>query len=200
MSGNGMSGVGMGGIGHNGGPTMEPGYGWRRHAWGKARKALIPNTIPLEIVRRRVARAKELGLDYRTYASIRAASGHDVVAFLFSGNALQLTPQRVAVPGALADRLAGLQDHTDRIAAIYAPADPGAVMAANPESLDHVARAPAFTDSWRRMRDGLTGALRAAGAPADGVVLISATSVEAEWCGAAKLAGIVPADRFFAAE
>jgi hypothetical protein len=79
----------MSGIGHNGGPSMEPGYGFRKVAWSKARRALLPS-LPLEIVRVRVARAKRLGLPYRTYATIRATSGRDIVAFLFSGNALGL--------------------------------------------------------------------------------------------------------------
>ena len=61
----------MSGIGHNKGPTMEPGAGWRRYAWKRARAELLPK-IPLEVVRMRVRRARELGLDYRTYAGVRA--------------------------------------------------------------------------------------------------------------------------------
>ena len=72
----------MSGIGHNGGPSMEPGHGFRKVAWTKARQSLLPS-LPLEIVRVRVARAKRLGLPYRTYATIRASSGRDIVAFLF---------------------------------------------------------------------------------------------------------------------
>jgi hypothetical protein len=86
----------MSGIGHNGGPSMEAGYGFRKVAWKKARASLLP-TLPLEIVRVRVARAKRLGLPYKTYATIRATSGHDIVAFLFSGNALGL-PRRAPCP------------------------------------------------------------------------------------------------------
>ncbi|TMV67455.1 hypothetical protein FGG78_32035, partial [Thioclava sp. BHET1] len=72
-----MSGVGPTcGPGHNGGPTMEPGFGWRKHCWSKARQDLLPH-LPIEILRNRVRRAKELGLEYRTYASVRAATGHD---------------------------------------------------------------------------------------------------------------------------
>jgi hypothetical protein len=41
--------------------------------------------------------------------------------------------------------------------------------------------------------------VRERGLPADGVVLVSATAVEREWCAAGKLAGAIPADRFFAA-
>ncbi|WP_253913278.1 hypothetical protein [Pseudoruegeria sp. HB172150] len=187
----------MAGIGHNGGPTIEAGYGWRKHAWSKARKQLLPNTVPLEIVRLRVKRAQELGLDYRTYASIRAASGHDVVAFLFSGNALELTPRRVAVPDTVASRLSALDGAADRIAAVYAPAHPVSVDHANPGLFDHIGAAPGFTESWRGMRDRLVEALRASNARPDGVVLVSATAVEREWCAAGKLAGIIPADRFF---
>ena len=43
-------------IGHNGGPTLEPGYGFRKVAWTKARKSLL-KTLPIEILRVRVARA-----------------------------------------------------------------------------------------------------------------------------------------------
>ncbi len=190
----------MSGIGHNGGPTKLAGYGWRRHAWRRARRALLPNTVPLEIVRLRVARARVLGLEYRTYASIRAASGHDVVAFLFSGTALALTRRRMAVPVTEAARLAALEGAAGRIAAIYAPAHPAAGLAGNPGLLDHAATAPGFADGWGAMRARIAGALRAAGAPADGVVLVAATAAEREWCAAGKLAGVVPAEVFFAAD
>ncbi len=59
--------------GHNGGPTLEPGGAWRRHCWRKARADLLPH-LPIEVLRTRVRRAGELGLDYRTYASVRAAT------------------------------------------------------------------------------------------------------------------------------
>jgi hypothetical protein len=187
----------MSGIGHNGGPTIEPGHGFRKLAWGKARKSLL-KTLPIEIVRVRVARAKRLGIDYTTYASIRATSGHDVVAFLFSGNALDMTPRRVTLPGPVADRLKGLDGAADRLAAVYAPAHPAALLSANPGLLDHSAPAPRFTESWSAMRDRIAGLVRDRGLPPDGVVLVSATAVEREWCAAGKLAGIIPADRFFA--
>lgn len=189
----------MSGIGHNGGPTIEPGYGFRKLAWGKARKSLL-RTLPIEIVRVRVARAKRLGIDYTTYASIRAASGHDVVAFLFSGNALQMTPKRFALPAQVADRLHGLDGAADRLAAVYAPAHPDGVLSANSSLLDHAAPAPRFTESWSAMRDRIQRLVRDRGLPSDGVVLISATAVEREWCAAGKLAGIIPAERFFTVE
>ncbi len=70
----------MGEIGHNGGPSLAGGVSWRRHCWSAAREALLP-TLPIEVVRLRVKRAKALGLDYKTYAGLRAATGHDVVAW-----------------------------------------------------------------------------------------------------------------------
>lgn len=187
----------MSGIGHNGGPTLEPGFGFRKLAWGKARKSLM-KTLPLEIVRVRVARAKRLGIDYTIYASIRAASGHDVVAFLFSGNALDLSPRRVALPDPVAHRLSALDGAAERLAAIHAPVPPDAVLQANAGVLDHAAPAPGFADSWSAMRDRVRGLVRARGLPSDGVVLVCATAVEREWCAAGKLAGIIPAERFFA--
>ncbi len=77
-------------IGHNGGPGVEDGASWRRHCWAKARADLLP-TLPIEVLRGRVRRARELGLEYKTYAGVRASTGHDVVAFLFSSNALRLS-------------------------------------------------------------------------------------------------------------
>lgn len=47
--------------GHNGGPAMNPGSAWRRHCWTVAREALLP-TLPVEVVRLRLRRARELGL------------------------------------------------------------------------------------------------------------------------------------------
>jgi hypothetical protein len=183
-------------IGHNNGPTLEPGFGFRKHAWGKARKSLL-KTLPIEILRVRVARAKRLGIDYTAYASIRAASGHDVVAFLFSGNALELGRNQTTMPAGKADRLRALSSFATRVAAIHLPADPAAVLARNPDLLEAATRAPGFTESWSAMRDRIRASLQAHGLPQDGTVLIPATAVEREWCAAGKLAGIIPADTFF---
>ena len=186
----------MHGIGHNNGPTLEPGFAFRKHAWGKARKSLL-KTLPVEILRVRVARAKRLGIDYRTYASIRATTGHDVVAFLFSGNALDLAGRRATVPQGRADRLRDLSGAAERLAAIHAPGDHADVLAENPGLLDAATRAPGFTESWSAMRDRIRAALHHHGLPPDGTVLIAATAVEREWSTAGKLAGILAADRFF---
>lgn len=183
------------GIGHNGGPSMEPGFGFRKHAWKRARQTLLP-VLPLQIVRIRVERARRLGLDYRTYATIRATTGNDIVAFLFSGNALELTRQRIRVPGALTARITAMEE-CDRIAAVHIPNVPDQVLAANCGALDFAARAPAMTESWGNTRDRLVAILKARGVRSRETVLISATAVEREWSGAAKLAGLVSADRYF---
>ena len=184
-------------IGHNNGPTMEPGESWRRHCWKKARHELLP-TLPIEVLRRRVARAKELGLDYKSYASIRAASGHDVIAFLFSSNALRVLAKSPEMP---ADRLQKLANITDclRTAAVHRPLTPETVLATLPDRvLDRAFAAPTFTDTWGQTRDIILQQLRTDRLPLDGVVVIGDTSQERAWVGAARLAGYVPADQFFA--
>ena len=181
-------------IGHNGGPSMEAGFGFRKVAWSKARRALLPS-LPLEVVRLRVARAKRLGLPYQTYATIRATSGRDIVAFLFSGNALELTPRRLSLTDPVAARLSDLP--AGRIAAVYAPSHPQAVLQANLTDLDHAFRAPRITDSWAQTRAQMSAVIKEQGLPRDGVVLVAATALEREWCTAGQLAGIVTAERFF---
>lgn len=183
-------------IGHNNGPTMERGRAWRRHAWTRARAELLP-TLPLEVVRMRVRRARELGLDYRAYASIRAASGHDVVALLFSSNALRVGPRAVAVPAERADRIAALTA-CGRLAILHAPTTAEAFASANP-LFDAAGAAPRFTDGWAAMRAAVQRLTADRGLPGDRVILIGETSFEREWSQAGKLAGYIPADRYFGA-
>ena len=134
----------MAGIGHNGGPEMT-GTGWRRHCWQAAREALLPH-LPIEVLRGRVRRARELGLDYKTYASVRAASGHDVVAFLFSSNALRAKPE---LPEDRAARLAAMQV-CGRLALTLPPLTPEALMQAGagliPRGAAHPAGGAALVD------------------------------------------------------
>lgn len=181
-------------IGHNNGPSMEPGAGFRKLAWQKARSELLP-TLPLEIVRLRVARAKRLGLPYKTYASIRAASGRDIVAFLFSSNALELRPRALTLPQAVASRLTELP--AKRLAAIYAPAAPDAVLTANPNVLDAAGRAPDIFATWGETRARLRTLARDKALPPDGVVVVAATTLEVDWCASAGFAGVVGAAQIF---
>ena len=185
----------MPGLGHNNGPTMEPGESWRRFAWGRARAALLP-TLPIEVVRLRVKRAAEIGLDYRTYASVRAASGHDVVAFLFSTNALRLLPRCPALPADRAVKLAAIHD-CGRVALVQVALTPAAVLHAGIGVIDRAATAPLPLASYPQAREAIRASL--VGLPADRVVLVGDLGLEQEWCAAGALAYYLPAERYFGA-
>jgi hypothetical protein len=181
----------MSGIGHNGGPSLEGGVSWRKHCWSSARERLLP-TLPIEVVRLRVKRAQALGLDYRTYAGVRAATGHDVVAFLFSSNALRVSLVRPAMPEDRAGKLAGVA--CGRLALAVAPLTPGIVELANPV-LDGVHPAPYALAGFGEMRDRVRAALGRL--PSDQVILVGDVGLERDWCAAARLAGYLSAERYF---
>ena len=181
----------MSGIGHNGGPSLAGGASWRRQCWSAARESLLP-TLPIEVVRLRVKRAKALGLEYRTYASVRAATGHDVVAFLFSSNALRVSVLRPAMPETRALKLAEVQ--CGRLALAVAPLTPGMVEAANPV-LEGAHPAPYALAGFGEMRAMLRQALGKL--PSDQVILIGDLGLERDWCAAGRLAGYLPAERYF---
>ncbi len=179
-------------IGHNKGPTMEPGAGWRRYAWKRARAELLPK-MPLEIVRMRVRRARELGLDYKTYAGVRATTGRDLVAFLFSSNALRVDARAVQMSGERLEVLEALR-HCDRLALVHRPLDPARIAEANP-ILGAVGQAPSFTDGWGDIRARVADLLGPL--PRDGVLVIGETGLEREWSVAGKLAGFLPSEKLF---
>jgi hypothetical protein len=181
----------MSGIGHNNGPSLDGGVGWRTHCWKAARERLLP-TLPVEVVRLRVKRAKELGLDYKTYAGVRAASGHDVVAFLFSSNALRVTLLRPAVPPDRALKLAEVK--CGRLALAVAPLTPGQLEAANPV-LDGAHPAPYALAGFGEMRERVRAALGKV--PSDQVILVGDMGLERDWCAAGRLAGYLPAEQYF---
>ncbi len=178
-------------IGHNGGPSVAEGERWRRHCWTAARAELLP-TLPIEVVRLRVKRAADLGLDYRTYASVRAATGHDVVAFLFSSNALRVRADQLKMPMQRAEKLRFVQ--AERIGLPIGRIEPGALLVMNPE-LDRAALAPElwakFGEAGRRLRE-ILGRM-----PGDRVILVGDQAMERDWCAAGRLAGYLSADRYF---
>lgn len=180
------------GIGHNNGPTSEAGESWRRFAWGRARADLLP-TLPLEVVRLRVKRAQELGLSYRTYASVRASTGRDLIGFLFSSNALALVRSE-ALPQDRAARLAHVR--AARHVLVHRPLIPARV-ALNPQ-IDGAGAAPRFTDSWSAMRQTVRDAIRATGTPADGWLVVGETAFERDWAEAGRTAGFLPGAAYFA--
>jgi hypothetical protein len=183
------------GIGHNNGPSLEPGQSWRRHVWTRARADLLP-TLPIEVVRLRVKRAAELGLPYRTYAGFRAATGRDLVGFLFSSNALGLLRGGDEMAPHHAARLAALVE-CDRTAAVQPPLRPAAVLAAAP--LDAAEQAPGAFLPWPVMRDRIVALIQSRGLPADGVLVIGETPAEREWAEAGRTAGFLTGTRYFAA-
>lgn len=182
----------MAAIGHNGGPETA-GAAWRTHCWRQARERLLP-VLPVEVVRMRVRRAAELGLDYKTYAGVRSTTGRDIIAFLFSSNALRLDVAARIAPSEAA-RLVAVSG-ADRIALAQAM-PPARLIAANPGALDRAHDAPRPYAAFGKTAQGLRAALDRL--PGDGVVLVASEAPwEAEWLAAGKLAGLIPASRFFA--
>lgn len=181
-------------IGHNRGPSMEEGHAWRCHCWAQARRALLP-TLPLEVVRLRVARARAIGLDYRTYAAVRATTGQDIVAFLFSSNALRLFAPVPLLPQDRVTRLAGIRA-CNRLGAAVRPLTPDDLRF---EELDAACAAPPAFASWRDSRTVVRQALSDHRLPAEGVLVIGDTEGERDWSVAAALAGYLTAERFFGA-
>ncbi|MEM9522941.1 MAG: hypothetical protein AAF982_02940 [Pseudomonadota bacterium] len=181
-------------IGHNRGPAL--GRGWAEHCWRVARRELLPQ-VPLQIIRLRLKRAEELGLNYRIYAGIRAATGRDIVAFLFSSNALDVLPRRIVMPDVKAAKLNRLKD-CGRFALVQPPMQAAAVLRANP-ALQRAAPAPRIDDGWSTIRERVRGVFRERGCPSDAVLVIGDTALEREWAEAGKCAGFLPSDRYFAA-
>ena len=187
------------GPGHNGGPGLERGQSWRVQCWRVARADLLPK-LPVEVVRLRVKRAAEIGLDYRTYAGVRAATGHDLIAFLFSSNALRLLRDSDRMRAAEAAKLAVLTGIA-RTLAVHPPLDPARMataLAGQGVALDVAARAPGLADNWGATRARLRQIAAAIKAPTDRILVVGDTMMEAEWPGIARMAGYLPAERFFA--
>lgn len=180
-------------IGHNNGPALD-GLSYRRFAWKKARADLLP-TLPIEILRVRVKRAQALGLPYKTYASVRASTGRDVVGFLFSNNALRVLKAHEDIPATHADKLRSVS--ADFAGLAHRPL--------SPEDLEDIANranlalatgpAPHFDQPWSDLRQAVLSPLQ--GLPKDGVLVIGDTSHERLWSEAGKLAGYLPSERYF---
>lgn len=195
-----MSGPSIGHtIGHNQGPSMEKGRAWRRICWSKSRAALLPK-MPIEIIRSRVKRARELGLDYKTYASVRATSGRDVIAFLYSSNALDLRRSVVELPMTKAENLRVMK-RCDQLIAAHRPLAVD-TLASDFQDTHSIAirraiSAPLFTHSWGQIRSQMQDLARTEKIPPDGIVLVGDTAFEREWLAAGKFAAYIPAETFF---
>ncbi|MFV0383270.1 hypothetical protein [Paracoccus sp. (in: a-proteobacteria)] len=179
------------GIGHNGGPQMRS-VAWQAHCWRAARQQLLP-VLPIEVVRLRVRRAQALGLDYRTYAGIRATTGRDLVAFLFSSNALGVFRDGAPLPADCRDKLAGLA--AERHLGTAPGLDDAAL--ARQIGADSVLHLPRFGQSWAAMRDQMKLWLHDRRLPGDAVLMIGETDHEREAMTAGGLAGFVSGNRYF---
>jgi hypothetical protein len=185
-------------LGHNLGPTLEPGQSWRAHCWARARADLLPK-LPIEVIRLRVARAKEIGLDYKTYAGVRATTGHDITAFLFSTNALRLLRDHDRLAAADAAKLMATQ-RLGKMLVVQPPLKATRViehLSGQGVAFDRALSAPASTESWAKTRKMFVDFLRDVRQPADQVLLIGDTVMERDWVGTARLAGFLPAADYF---
>ncbi|MEO1424732.1 MAG: hypothetical protein AAFV09_16370 [Pseudomonadota bacterium] len=188
------------GIGHNKGP--KPGAGWRRHCWRKARAELLGPTMPIEIVRRRVRRARQLGLSYPEYASILLGTGRDVTAFLFTVEGLYLRLTReLEMPGRVREAV----QRIDRCALTgFSPS--GEVPEAFRVELSTAAGCPIASVApepeppvgWAEARRAIRATLDPLRLPGNSVVMIGSREVEADWARAANMARFLPRERYFA--
>ena len=185
----------MAGIGHNNGPTLERGQSYRAYQWRRAQKQMMPNTIPLMIVRMRLRRAAELGMDYKAYAHIRQASGQDIMGLLFSSNALRIIGDGAKMPEAESRALDRVKA-AEKLSLVHLPNRPDQVLQANPV-LDATEAAPRFTDSWSQMRERIEDFIRARKLPGSQLVIIGDAPLESDWMAAAKAAGYLPAAEYF---
>ena len=183
-------------LGHNGGPALKPGSSWARHCWTQARAQLLP-TLPLEIIRLRVTRARAIGLDYSTYATIRATTGRDIVAVLFSSEALRIRPVTLDLPAAHAARLAAIS--ADRVLLVAPDIDLGAIagrFAVQGVRLAGIAPSPSPLGSWSDSRQAIRAALNPLRLPGDAVVLVGEGRLQRDWAEAGRLAAFLPASHF----
>ncbi len=190
------------GIGHNQGPSLDTGRSWRAYAWKQARTALLPK-LPLEVIRRRVRRAQELGLDYPQYASILLGTGRDIVAFLFTCDGMGLRLERgLEMPGHVVDKLRRL-NRCDRLLGAQRRLDPPALAAAlaarNGIDFAGAATLPGANEQagWGAARAALRDALKPLRLPSDAVVLVGTEAHERDWAEAAQLARFLPAEGYF---
>lgn len=185
------------GIGHNEGPPLDPARSWRVYCWRRAKAQMLP-PAPVEVVRRRVRRAAELGLSYPRYASIVTITGRDIGAYLVTSAALDA--EGAVRPGA--ERLfAGLTRCELLVLRTLHGPDLEAIAAALGRLVAAAGRVGAIAP-----RAPLPGGRDAIGAligerrlPSGAVAMIGAGSLERAWADAARLAAFLPAEEWFGA-
>ena len=140
-------------------------------------------------------RAKELGMDYKTYAKVRQTSGQDILALMFSSNALRIIGQGAKMPQAEDAALQAVRN-AKKLSLVHPPNTPRSVMKAN-ETLDAADIAPFFNDDWASMRQKVTRLIKQERLPGSSVLVIGDAPLENEWCAAAKAAGYLTSSEYF---
>lgn len=187
------------GIGHNQGPPLDQNTGFRRIAWKKARTELMPR-LPLEVVKRRVKRATELGLAYPDYASILLGTGRDIVGFLFTCDALGMRLSRsVALPSQVKKKLLSIERVDAMLAAENNRPDSIVELLAveTPIHFTGVTRLPEPEATGDTGKAAIRAALDPLKLPGDAVVMVGTQTHERSWADAARLARFIPAERYF---
>lgn len=179
-------------IGHNRGPSMESSK-WRAHCWRRARADLLP-TLPIEVIRTRIKRAKALGLDYKTYAGVRATTGRDLIAFLFSSNALNVFRNDTPLDPDRAEKL--IMIDVDR----HLTVSPGLDAKTLGKHICAISaqKLPPFGAEWGVIRDHAKTWLHEQGLPGDAVLMIGETDHEREFMAAGGFAGFITGTKYFA--
>lgn len=187
------------GIGHNQGPPLDVNTGFRRIAWKKARAQLMPR-LPLEVIKRRVRRATELGLEYPAYASILLGTGRDIVGFLFTCDALGMRLSKtVPLPDNVQRKLSNLEK-VDSMLAIEHDQPEAMHNLLSSEMQDRFAtmtRLPTPDALPNDARTAIRGALDPLKLPGDAVVMIGTQAHQRDWADAARLGRFIPAERYF---
>lgn len=185
-------------IGHNQGPPLDAGRTWRAYCWKKARAELIP-PAPIEVVRRRVARAGALGLSYAQYASVRLGTGRDVAGLLFTAAAIGWTRQR-PLPEDRAAKLAAVEA-CERL--LSAPglrlriAAAGETLTLSGIGFTGAGPLPRSGTPLPEAREALRAITAGRGLPGDAVVMVGTRPDEFHWAAAARYARFLPAEAYF---
>lgn len=189
-------------IGHNQGPPMDSMRSWRRHCWTAAKKQLF-RPLPLETVRRRVARAAALGLAYRRYEQL-VLGGGEIEAMLFEGGTLVVTAPYARPAERLdPDAIRKLAQITGcRRLLLTGPAGMDHLWSGGPQALIEAAirvtaRRPLSAPPAKLDREALAAGLRASALPAGSVALIGDGAHGPAWVAGSRLAGFVPGEEFF---
>jgi len=170
------------GIGHNNGPPMAT--RWGVHCWRRAQARAWQPPGP-EVVRLRLRRAAELGLDYRQLASILMEAGRSPTAIVFTLEAL-------AMPGAAA-RLRGLDRPKLLAVGIAGEGVGGADQAPPPAGLHGCRLAP----DRGGLAPAIVALLAAHAVPPSAAILVGTAEADRDLMVRARLAAFLPADAYF---